>query len=214
MTYFLVPIVEGQTEERCIEKLLQRIWSQLLNAPSRLQVLRPSRAKRDALLNPDHSCLADKIEEARVKLVDRLRRDSSAHGLLLLLLDSEKNCPAQIAPRLLERSRAIVSDIAITCVLAKRMLENWIVAGASSLSGVNDLPALLPPRDQFEDRSGANWLDTQLRGKNSSRKYKTADAEAFVAAMDLLECRANAPSFDKLCRELERWIGKDRDATA
>jgi hypothetical protein len=35
------------------------------------------------------------------------------------------------------------------------MLENWIVAGASTLAGVSELPDPLPARDQFEDRSGA-----------------------------------------------------------
>jgi hypothetical protein len=84
------------------------------------------------------------------------------------------------------------------------MLENWIVAGASTLAGVNGLPDPLPARDQFEERSGAAWLEAQLRSRNQARKYKkTADADVFVRAMNLQECRGNAPSFDKLCRELE-----------
>jgi hypothetical protein len=204
MTFYLVPIVEGQTEAGCIERLLHRVWMELLAAPLRLQVLPPSRGKRDALIHPERPDLAEKIEEAHAKLASRLRRDPSARGLLLLLLDAEGDCPKELAPRLLKTARQVRSDTDISCVLAKRMLENWIVAGASTLAGVNDLPNPLPARDQFEDRSGVTWLEAQLRSKSMTRKYKkTADAEAFIRVMALQECRENAPSFDKLCRELE-----------
>lgn len=214
MTFYVVPIVEGQTEVSCIERLLQRIWMELLTAPVRLQVLPASRGKRDALVNPKHPDFKTKIEEAYAKLARRLRHDSSGRGLLLLLLDAERDCPAELAPRLLEAALRVRSDTPIACVLAKRMLENWIVAGASTLAGVHDLPEPLPARDQFEERSGAAWLEAQLRSRNNTRKYKkTADAEPFVRAMNLQECRANSPSFDKLCRELETRFPQQSDAT-
>jgi hypothetical protein len=207
MTFYIVPIVEGQCEVGCIERLLQRIWVELLAGPSRLQVLPASRGKRDGLVNPSKGELAAKVEEAHAKLTRRLRGDSSSRGLLLLLLDAEGDCPAELAPKLLEAAKKARSDVDTICVLAKRMLENWIVAGASTLAGVHDLPDTLPARDQFEDRSGAAWLEAQLRSRNKARKYKkTADAEPFVRGMDLQECRANSPSFDKLCRELERRL--------
>jgi hypothetical protein len=102
----------------------------------------------------------------------------------------------------------------IACVLAKKMLENWIVAGASTLAGVNGLPDPLPPRDQFEDRKGAHWLEAQLRAKNRARKYrKTVDAKVFVQSLHLAECRQNSPSFDKLCRDLEQWSVQESPAT-
>jgi hypothetical protein len=207
MTLYIAPIVEGQTEVGCIERLLQRIWTELLTALIRLQVLPPSRGKRDAQVNPDGPDLAEKIGEAHAKLAQRLRRDPSGRGLLLLLLDAEGDCPANLGPQLLEAARRIRGDVDISCVLAKRMLENWIVAGASTLAGVNELPDPLPARDQFEKRSGVAWLGAQLRSRNKSRKYKkTADAEAIVHAMDLKECQANAPSFEKLCRELQARV--------
>lgn len=203
MTLYLVPIVEGQTEVGCIERLLQRVWKELLGAPVRLQVLSASRGNRDALINPNHPDFAAKIEEAYAKLARRLRHDSSARGLLLLLLDAEMDCPAELAPRLLGAATQVRSDAPIACVLAKRMLENWVVAGASTLAGINGLPNPLPDRDRFEDCNGAAWLEDQLRSQDKARKYKkTADAKPFVCAMKLQECRANAPSFDKLCREL------------
>jgi Domain of unknown function (DUF4276) len=204
VTYYIVPIVEGQTEVGCVQGLLRRVWEELLAGPIPLQVLPPSRGKRDSLVSPSGTALAEKIGEAYSRLSQCLRRDPSGRGLLLLLLDAEGDCPAELAPRLLAVARQARGDATIACVLAKRMLENWIVAGASTLAGVNDLPDPLPARDQFEDRSGAAWLDGQLRSRKRTRRYKkTVDAKVFVRAMDLAECRANCPSFAKLCRELQ-----------
>jgi hypothetical protein len=205
VTVYIAPIVEGHTESACIERLLQRVWLQLLARSVRLQVLQPSRGSHGGLVSDQGTELITKIEEAYAKLVQRLQRDSSSRGLLLLLLDAEDDCPAQLAPRLLTAAQQVLpADTRIACILAKRMLENWIVAGASTLAGVNGLPDPLPARDQFEDRSGVAWLEEQLRSQNRTRKYKkTVDAEVFIRNLDLQECRANSPSFDKLCRELE-----------
>ena len=202
MTLYVAPIVEGQTEDKCVELLLQRIWHELLVAPVRLQVLRTSRAPRDKLIHATGTDLARRVEDTFVSLRRSVTRDPDGRGLLLL--DAETDCPAELAPRLLVTARAARSDADIVCVLAKRMLENWIVGGASTLAGVNDLPDSLPARTQFEDRSGAAWIEAQLRSQNKARAYKkTVDAKVFVQAMSLTECRTNCPSFDKLCRELE-----------
>jgi hypothetical protein len=207
MTLYLAPIVEGQTEERSVGRLLQRIWTELLGSSERLQVLQPSRGKRDAMISQKKPDLGHKIGQASIKLAHQLRRAPDGRGFLLLLLDAEGDCPKVLAPRLLRAAQKAGGNANIACVLAKRMLENWIVAGATTLAGVNGLPDSLPARDQFEKRSGAAWLEAQLRRKHPNRKYKkTVDAEQFVRRMNLEECRENCPSFDKLCRELEEWI--------
>lgn len=205
MTLFIVPIVEGHTEQGCVERLLQRVWHELLGQSERLQVVEPFRGHRDELVHPDGDVLTDTVCEALLKLRAKSKKDAQARSLVLILLDAEDGCPATLTPRLLGTARkAVPADVAVSCVLAKRMLENWIVAGASPLAGVNGLPDPLPPRDRFEDRSGAAWLEEQIRSQNRARKYrKKEDSPAFVRAMALQECRDNAPSFDKLCRELE-----------
>jgi Domain of unknown function (DUF4276) len=205
MTLYIVPIVEGQTEQGCVERLLHRVWAELLSQSERLQVLEPFRGQRDALIHPSGKVLTDSVGKAFLKLQAKTRQAAEARSLVLILLDAEGDCPATLAPRLLEVARrALPADARLACVLARRMLENWIMAGASPLAGVNGLPHPLPPRDQFEERSGVTWLESQLRGKNPKRSYKkTADAKVFVQHMNLVECRGNCPSFDKLCRELE-----------
>jgi hypothetical protein len=204
MNVYVAPVVEGQTEQGCVERLLHRVWVELLHRPERLQVLEPFRGHRDSLVHANGVALTESVQKAFLKLQAKLRRDTQALSLLLILLDAEGDCPAELARRLLETARRARLDAAISCVLAKRMLENWIVAGASSLAGVNGLPTPLQPPDNTEDRSGSFWLNEQLRGRDRKRRYtKTADATVFVRAMNLPECRANSPSFDKLCRDLE-----------
>ncbi len=208
MTLYIVPVVEGQTEQGCIERLLHRVWHELLGQPERLQVVEPFRGHRDELVHPNGLVLTETVSRALVKLLSKSRKDSRARPLILILLDAEDDCPKALAPRLLEVARkAVPARVPVSCVLAKKMLENWIVAGASTLAGVNGLPDTLPARDQFEERSGAAWREAQLRSQDKARKYsKTVDAEVFVRAMALQECRNNAPSFDKLFRELASWV--------
>jgi Domain of unknown function (DUF4276) len=206
MTFFVAPIVEGHSEVDCVPRLLTRIWTELLGAEEPFEVAVPSRGKRDNLINPKLPDLAVKIHEAFAKLQDRIRRNPAANrGMVLLLLDAENDCPQKIVPPLLKNAGKVRSDADISCVIATKMIENWIVAGASTLAGVNGLPDPLPSRDQFEERSGVAWLAKQLRSKSRTRSYKkNVDAKIFVQSMDLSECRSNSPSFDKLCREFEK----------
>jgi Domain of unknown function (DUF4276) len=204
MTLYIAPIVEGHSEAKCAELLLQRIWTELLGGPGRMQVLSPSRGKRDSLVHPRQADLAAKIEEAHESLSRRLRRDSSGRGLLLLLLDAEEDCPATLAPRLFARAMAARSDADIACVLAKRELENWFKAAAASLAGVCGLPDDLAIPANPEVGSGDAWLTRQMQRQDRRRKYtKPADAVELARRMDLQQCRDHSPSFDKLCRDLE-----------
>lgn len=207
MIVYIAPIVEGHAEQRCVERLLHRIWKELLHRPERLQVLEPFRASRDALVHRNGVELTQTVEKVFVKLQAKARRDTESRSLLLLLLDAEGECPAQLAPRLLAAATAGRTDAVLACVLAKRMLENWIVAGAATLAGVNGLPHPLQLPNDPEDRNGAAWLEEQLRSRNQKRSYKkTTDAALFVQKMDLEQCRNLSPSFDKLCRELARFL--------
>lgn len=207
MTCYIAPVVEGQTEqEGAVERLLQGVWGKLLGRTERLQVLPASRDNRSSLTHPTRPTLPLKAEEARRRLAAEQKRDPAGRPLVLVLLDAEDECPKALGSRLLSiATAALPPGIPASCVLARRMFENWIVAGCATLAGVGGLPApLAPPPGQVEDCPGAGWLDSQLRSVRRNRKYdKTADALEFVRRMHLPDCRAKSPSFDKLCRELE-----------
>ncbi len=204
MTLFVAPVVEGETEERCIKIILSRLWQHLQQAADRepLAVLEPLPANRSSLVKDGHPCLEQMVERAFRAVRSRLRQ--ADRGFLLVLIDAEEDCPATIGPNLLARARAARSDADIACVLARRELENWFKAAAASLAGVNGLPNDLTVPANPENGSGGTWLTRQMQRKDGRRKYtKPADAIELARRMDLQQCRANSPSFDKLCRELE-----------
>ncbi len=206
MTLFVAPIVEGETEERCIKFILSRLWRELLHAAERepLAVLEPIPAKRLSLVKDGHPELEQRVERAVRVLRSKIRQPAVNRGFVLLLIDAEEDCPATLGPRLLARARAARRDADIACVLARRQLENWFKTAAASLAGLCGLPDDLTVPANPEDGSGDAWLTHQMQRKNRRRKYtKPADAVELAQRMDLQQCRDNSPSFDKLCRELE-----------
>jgi hypothetical protein len=56
------------------------------------------------------------------------------------------------------------------------------------------------PKDPEIDDLRKSWVSTRIRRAKYS---ETADQPRLTAVLDLSQCRANSPSFDKLCRELE-----------
>ncbi len=206
MNYYFIAIVEGETEVDCIHGLVERIWREMLKRIDLPIFLTPFRSKRDQVLAVNSSNLGDIVEKAFLKLQRRQGSDPESCSIVLILLDAEEDCPATLAPQMLTVARTARSDANVVCVMPKRSIENWIVAGAVSLAGINGLPQKLSHPVNVEDCSGVAWVNKQLRSAKQTRGYKkTQDAKIFFQSIDLIECRRNSPSFDKLCRELEKW---------
>lgn len=206
MTIYVVPIVEGETEERCLKILLSRLWKviQPVGDTSVLAVLEPLPTKRSSLVKIGDSELPKRIGLAANSLRDALWQPAIDTGFVLLMADAEEDCPATLGPLLLKRAKEARADLDIACVLPKRELENWFKAAAASLGGVCGLPPELAAAGDAEHGSGGEWLTSQKRRLGRNMKYKKPDdAVELAKAMDLAQCRANSPSFAKLCRELE-----------
>jgi Domain of unknown function (DUF4276) len=190
------PIVEGHGEDVAIRPLLERIWYEFLNG-DQIDILRPLRKPQGTLLQ--EAGLKAAVDAAKIKL-DTRQPDNLAK-LVLILIDSEGECPGKLAPQLLQWGQQVRSDADIACVMPHPMFETWFVAAASSLAGVNGLPAKLTvPNDPEQSGLGKAWLKKQLPWKYS----ETVDQPRFTAKMDLSLCCKHSPSFDKLCRELKQ----------
>jgi hypothetical protein len=186
-------IVEGQGDENAIIRLLTKIWTEL--GGDYLEPLRPFRQPQGTLRKEEG--LHRAVNAAWIQLGYRATPDT--RQVLLLLMDSEGDCPADLAPQLLGWAQQARADADIICVLAHLMFETWFAACASSLAGYNDLPTdLATPANPEEQSLGKGWLKKHL-----ARKYQEPiDQPKFVSKMDIPMCRAHSPSFDKLCREL------------
>jgi hypothetical protein len=191
-------IVEGHGEYEAARPLIQRTWTEVIGG-GHAEVLRPIRVSRGKLLIDEE--LHKAAELAVSKLVEH--HLTEVPKLVLLLIDAEDDPACMLGPgRLAVLRGSARSGVECTCVVANKMYETWFVAAAASLgtflvlSGDPQLPS-----DPERDRLGKAWIKQRIRAAKYS---ETVDQPAMTSAMDLRACRQRSPSFDKLCRELER----------
>jgi hypothetical protein len=166
-----------------------------------IQVVQPVRQPRGRLVKSEG--LKNAMRFALSKLSALPASKDSA--LVLILIDADEDCPAELGPKLLKIARKVDSRADLACVLINVEYETWFVAAAESLSPQYlDLASDPPPLESPEEaKHGKAWVERRFRGK----KYlESQDQPAMTHAMDLALTRRRAPSFDKLCRELERRL--------
>jgi Domain of unknown function (DUF4276) len=193
----VIPIVEGKGEFPSIRILLERLWYEMLGGEY-INVLQPIVQDRGKLVKERE--LRKAVQYASKKLKYSLGLPDPL--LILILIDADKHCPKEWGPKLLQWARSEAPDDEVTCVLANVEYETWFVAAAESLTGFLDLPSDVQISDNPEElRLKKGWVEQRFRGT----KYSPAvDQPRMTQAMDLALCRKRSPSFDKLCRELER----------
>lgn len=190
----LVPLVEGQGELQALPVLLRRIIA-AIDPMRAVTVAKPLRVGRGSMLK------AGELE----RYVELAARLADGDGGVLVLVDADDDCAAELGPQLLARAQNRRPGHPIAVVVAVREFEAWFLAAAASLAGRRGLPAdLAPPLQPEEIRDAKGWLQKQ---RIDGLAYSpTVDQPALAAALDLDLARANAPSFDKLWREIERLV--------
>jgi hypothetical protein len=184
--------VEGHGEVESVPMLIRRIAAQL--DPALVVVIpSPVRVTKSKLLKPRE------LERASELAALNAGRD----GGILIVLDSDDDCPAQLAPELLGRVRAARADLFSTVVLAKREFESWFLASAESLRGHRGLPVNLQSPDRPEEIPGAKeWLSSHIQ---DGAYASTVDQASLTHALDFTLAR-RASSFDKCYREITRLL--------
>jgi hypothetical protein len=189
-------VVEGAGEVAALPILIRRIGERL-DPPIYPEVDRPVIIKR--------SRLDERFGELE-RGVELAVRSLPGPGGLLILLDSDRDCPAELGPTLLERAARTRPDIPLGVVLACREYEAWFLAAAESLRGRRGLPADLEvPADPEAVRGAKEKLRRHEPRERRSDK-ETTDQPAFTAIFDLDLARQRAPSFDKCWREVVRLL--------
>ena len=192
-------VVEGHGEVRAVPVLFRRMGHDI-DPNVNLEVLQPIRRSRDSLVNkPGEHELERAVELAALKARPR--------GGVFVLLDSDDDCPAELAPRLLARAESAGMGLPVSVILPQREFEGWFLAAAESIRGRRGLPPdLAPPRNPEEIRGAKEWLRERMRGGVYS---ETIDQPALAAMFDLNQARV-AKSFDKCYRELQLLIERFR----
>ncbi len=186
MDFVIQPIVEGDGEVHAIRDLIRRIAFEFWNEASYVQVLRPILWSRGKII---------KNPEDAVKQAEKNLRFSQKIGGILVLFDSDDDCPATLAPTILERAKRVCGYIPISVVMAHREYEAWFLASAPSIEVLNKVDAHENPESK---RDAKGWLAEKMGSKYEERIHQPA----FTNEFDLQMARAAAPSFDKLCRDL------------
>ena len=187
-------IVEGYGDVAAVPELVRR-FQQVLDPGIGLEIRPPTRARRCEL-----------VKEGEIeRQVDRLVRQLAAPRAILILIDADEDCPAELGPEILDRAKKARPDIphAIGVVLAKYEYEAWFLAATESLRGERGLAEDLPKVENPEGVRGAKeFLKKHMRG---SRKYsERLDQPAMTAIFDMQMAREHSSSFDKCWREIER----------
>ncbi|MGQ9648645.1 MAG: DUF4276 family protein [Phycisphaerae bacterium] len=197
----VAPIVEGHGEVQAIRPLLTRLWLELLGGEY-LEVLQPIRRPRSQLAREED--LEKAVKLAAMKLAAALPSKDPCLILVLLDRDPDPRPPCMLAPELFRTACAARPDVDVACVLAEVEYETWFVAAAESLPDYIQMspnePVPLSPEDA---RHGKSWIQRHFKGIKYS---ETVDQPAMTSRMDLRLCRRRSPSFDKLCRELEKRL--------
>jgi hypothetical protein len=182
---FIVPIVEGHGEVQAVPTLIHRVGRTVADAP-RAAINRPLRVPSGSIRN--------NATEFRRQVTFATSRAAQRRGLVLLLLDSDDDCPAQLGPRLLSDARAVRSDVQTYVALAVREFETWFIAAAQSLRGIAGLADDAKAPDHFETiRNAKGWLAERMPNGYDPIQHQ----EAFTRAMDMEQaCRAR--SFHRL----------------
>lgn len=194
-------IVEGHGEVEAVPVVVRRIVER--ESPFEvIQIPRPIRISKDSFVK------ADELERT-VELAARLAGEA---GGVLVVLDSDDDCPAEQGPALLARAEAARSDRPIAVVLAKREFEGWLLAAAESLRGQRGLPDdLQPPTDPEAIRGVKEWLTGRMA---AGRAYSsTLDQPALSACFDLDLARERSVSFDKFYRDTVALISRLQSAS-
>jgi hypothetical protein len=190
----LVSIVEGQGEVEAVTILVRRIAREL-DPGLLVQAHPPFRISRGKLLKPGG--LEHYVEVA-------VRR-AGRGGVLLIVLDSDDDCPAELGPRLRSRVYETARGFAASVCLAHREFEAWFLAAAESLRGQRGLIGnLASPPDPEVRRDAKGWLSAQME---AGRSYvPSLDQPVMAALFDLAAARRRSLSFDRFYREVSRLL--------
>ena len=189
----IVSIVEGKGEEEAVPILLRRIAQRVIPG-SPVAVPRPIRVKRQQIVK------AGELERA----VELAARRARVNDGILILLDADTDCPADLAPTLLHRATRARADRAIRVVLAKMEYEAWFLAAAASIAGQHGIDSsTAPPPDAESIRNAKGWLSKQMP---TGHPYRPTLLQPSLTAIFDLDAARAAPSFEKLWRDVTSML--------
>lgn len=185
------PVVEGHGEVPAVRVLLQRLIAEA--QAWEVDVGPPIRRKRSDFAT----------EQGVARAVNLAKRQVNCGGILLLF-DSDDDCPKEFGPRV--QAWATTASGAMPCAvcMAHREYEAWFLATADSLQGHKAMRADAAPHPNPESPRDAKG---ELERRMAVNDYKeTAHQAAFSAGMCLADAFKRCRSFRKLVTSFGRLM--------
>jgi len=178
------PIVEGDGEVNAVPVLLRRLRD-LANAYP-LDVNSPIRRPR-----------ADLVRQDGIRKAVRLARKQQDCAAILIVYDSDDDCPKDLAPQVQAWGQAEVSPLPCYVVMPAREFEAWFLATIESLRGVRRILNDATSHPDPESRRGAT---EELRKRmQPNRSYsKPVDQPALAARFDMEMAYRRCRSFRRM----------------
>jgi hypothetical protein len=190
----IASIVEGDGEVAALPILLRRLAAER-DSGIIINALPPIRVRRDRFLNKD--------DEFRKQLLLAAAK-SGNNGWILIVLDADDDCPANLGRQIVQRAQEHVPHRRLSVVLAKREFEAWFLAAAQSLVGARGFVMDANEQVDAEDpRDAKGWMRQHMQG---GAYREMLDQPAFTAAFDLQQAFENSRSFRKLCKEWQTHV--------
>jgi hypothetical protein len=163
----IVPIVEGDGEVPAVPALLRKVLGYFDRYD--IQIARPKNANGRGNLTK---------EGGLERFVQYAWKEPDC-GAILIMIDSEGECPRDIAMALSRRVHAMGVIFPVFIVVAHYMYETWFLASIATIAGHRDLPSgLQSPEDAELIGNPKAWINENLP---QGRAYKeTQDQEAMT----------------------------------
>lgn len=195
--YGIVAIVEGYGETEAVPILLTR-WLRHRNFTN-FKVLEPIRATgTDAIKQPYNEGRRMGVEHFVHTAISS--RDPDA---ILVILDADDDCPAELAPKLLARAKS-VTNVPIGVVLANRQYETWFLASLRTLQRAGEIPAdaKLPRYADIEVEQGCKDKLSKILGRKYNERNDQPEFTEYLSFRKTMKSRSR--SYRHLLDTLER----------
>lgn len=188
------PIVEGFGDVLAVPELLRRIQYEYGVGGHGVQIARPIKWNRCHFNSED-----------QVKKAVRLAVAEPDCAGVLIVFDSDDDCPKSYAPRVAkwsnEESRAIPCEV----VMADREFEAWFLAATESLRGRSGISPDAVSEDNPETIRGAKER-LELKMPWNVSYSETSDQVALTSRLDLRTVHDRCRSFRKLVKAFRQLL--------
>lgn len=188
------PIVEGFGDVLAVPELLRRIQFEYGVGGHDVQIARPIKWNR---------CYFN--SEEQVKTAVRLAVAETGCAGVLVVFDSDDDCPKTYARRVAEWSIQAAGLIPCEVVMADREFEAWFLAAMESLRGRSGISHDAVSEDNPERIRGAKErLESNMLWNVSYSE--TSDQVALASRLDLRAVHDRCRSFRKLVKAFRRLL--------